>query len=83
MRTDISNPKIGVGQSTSVNAPKLMFFPQTVNATFDTTRHCRKLIQSNTLTSPMRTDTIATAEEVRKTCATRSMNATLFTFEKC
>ena len=34
MGTDISKGEIGVAQSTFKNAPKVMFFPQTQNATF-------------------------------------------------
>ena len=39
MRTDISNPKIGVGQSTVSNAPKIVFLPHRGNATFSRPPH--------------------------------------------
>ena len=39
MGTDKSNPKIGVAQSTFNNAPKVVFFPRTLNATLSRPPH--------------------------------------------
>ena len=49
MGTDISKGEIGVAQSTFKNAPKVMFFPQTQNATFSRPRTPHSMLESKTL----------------------------------